>query len=132
MKRYPVLVKKSDEIDHQSRNLKIQKLLDEIVNDGNSTSSSRPYAVQIKRLFDDSDELFATDHKRSQKVLNESITKESKDTDEIINDSSLVKPHDEMKIPPRKKSVLSVAQEKTLPPGTVAAAVFQEMAAAAA
>ena len=37
-----------------------------------------------------------------------------------------------MKIPQRKKSVLSVAQEKTLPPapGTVAAAIFQEMAAA--
>ena len=32
-----------------------------------------------------------------------------------------------MKIPPRKKSVLSVAQEKTLPPppGAVVAAVFQ-------
>ena len=48
--------------------------------------------------------------------------------DEIINDSSLVKPHDKMKILPRKKLVLPVAQEKTRPPETVVAAVLQETA----
>ena len=113
-------------------------MVDEIVNDSNSTNISRPYAVQRKRLFDDSDELFAADQKRSEKVLNESINPPSPKNpkiqvliDEIINDTSLVKPH-EMKIPLQKKSVLSVAEEKTLPPappGTVVAAVFQEMAA---
>ena len=115
--------KVSDKTDHQPRNLKIQKLIDEIVNDGNSTSSSRPYVVQRKRLFNDSDELFAADRKTTQKGLDESINppKIHALIDEIINDYSPVKPHDEMKILPQKKSV---------PPGTVVAAVFQEMAAA--
>ena len=61
--------------------------------------------VQRKRLFDDSDELFAADQKISQKVSNESINLPSPKNpkiqalvDEIINDSSLLKPH-EMKIP---------------------------------
>ena len=125
--------KKSDETHHQSRNLKIQKLVDEIVNDANSTSSSRPYDVQRKRLFGDSVEFFAADQKRSQKVLNESINPPSPKNpkiqaliDEIINDND-----QKMQILP-KKSVLSVDQQNTRPPlpRTVIAAVFQEIAAA--
>ena len=125
--------KKSDETDHQPRNLKIQELPDEIVSDGNSRG---PYAVQRKRLFDDSDGLFAAHQERSQNMLNEPINPPKNPkiralVDEIINESSLVKPHDEMKIL-WKKSVLSIALEKALPtaPPEVIAAVFQEMPAA--
>ena len=45
--------------DHQPRNLKIQKLVGKIINDG-----TRPHSVQRKRLFDDSDELFTADQER--------------------------------------------------------------------
>ena len=45
--------KTSDETDHQPRNLKIQKLVDEIVNDGNSTSSNRPEGNVIYRQTND-------------------------------------------------------------------------------
>ena len=75
--------KKSDKTDHQPRKLKIQKYVDEIVNDGNSGSSSRPYAAQRKQLFDNSDALFGADQKRSQSVdiiYQPTISKESKDT----------------------------------------------------
>ena len=77
-----------------------------IINDGNDgNDGTRPHAVQRKRLFDNSDELFAADQKRSQNMLNESINPPPKNPkiqaltdeimiDEIINDSSLVKPQD--------------------------------------
>ena len=76
--------KKSNEADHQPRNLKIQKLVDEIVNVGNSTSSSRPYGFQRKRLLNDSAELNAADKtsKPFKSLKIQSLL------DEIINDSS--------------------------------------------
>ena len=125
MKRYPVLVKKKHETDHQPRNLKIQKLVDEIDNDDNSTS--RSYAFQI-----------------SQKVLNESINPPNYPKIQTLIVEIMNGNDQEMQILP-KKSVLSVAQEKTLPPPpppplplplppppseTVVDAVFQELAAA--
>ena len=106
--------KKCDQTDHQPRNLKIRKVSAAI--DHMMFKERDCLAIMINCLL--------LTKKRSQKVWNESIKPPSPHNhpkvqaliDEIINDSSLVKPHDEMTIPPQKNSVLSVVQAKSLPP----------------
>ena len=113
-------------------------MIDEIFNDGNSTSSSRQYDFQRKRLLNDSAKLNAADKTskpfkslKIQSLLNE-----------IINDSSPEKspstisqaipqsaPVLQKKIPkPPPEIVAEVFPEKALskPSPEVVAAVFQE------
>ena len=75
--------------------------MNKIINDGTRSHAH----FQRTLLFDDSDELVAANQKISQNIrmLNECINPRKNPKiqaliDEIINDASLVKPHDEMKM----------------------------------
>ena len=98
-------------------------MVDEIVNDGNRTSSSRPYAFQRKRLLNDSAELNAADKttKPFKSLKIQSLL------DEIINDGSPEKsPCTISQAIPPNASVLQ--KEIPKPPPEIVAEVFPEKA----